>query len=111
MSDEIRKHVRGELRRARLGEQGGRACGVCGETTVAALRRASRELVEFHHLGGESNDPDLGLFLCLTHHTVCTELMRDLGVPLSRGSQRSLLERLVAVLDGLAVFFEMAGRL
>ena len=111
MSDELRKQVRGEVRRAKLGAHGVKACAVCGETTVAVLRRASRELVEFHHLAGEANDPDLGVFLCLTHHTMCTELMRDLGVPLTRAQQRSLLERLVAVLDGLAVFFEIAGRL
>jgi hypothetical protein len=111
MSDEIRNEIRAEVRRRRLGEQGVKACTLCGETTPAVLRRASRALVEFHHLAGEANDPDLGVFLCLTHHRLCTELMCDRGVPLDRAARRSLLERLASLLDGLAVFFEIAARL
>lgn len=108
--DEIRKQVRRETQSLRLGSTP-QPCAVCGENHPALLRRAARALVEFHHLGGEANDPDLGVFLCLTHHAWCTEAMRDAGVPLSRTEQRSLLERLEAVLLGLSVFFELTGRL
>jgi hypothetical protein len=109
VSDEIRKEVRREVKRLRLGP-GPRSCAVCGERDVIVLKRTSRRLVEFHHLAGEANDPDLGVFLCLTHHAVCTELMRS-GIPLGRAERRSLLERLVAVLRGLSIFFELAAKL
>jgi len=109
MSGDIRKEVRRELRKLRLGHDV-RACALCGEDGENLLKRASRRLVEFHHLAGEANDPDLGVFLCLTHHTWCTEQMR-LGIPLSRSERRSLLERLIAVLRGLSIFFELAAKL
>lgn len=108
--DDVRRQVRREVRQLRVGATP-RSCAVCGETKPALLRRASRPLVEFHHLGGEANDPDLGVFLCLTHHTWCTEAMRDSGVPLARAEGRSLLERLQAVLQGLSAFLELAARL
>jgi hypothetical protein len=109
-SDDVRRQVRREVRQLRLGGMP-RSCVVCGETHAALLRPASRPLVEFHHLGGEANDPDFGVFLCLTHHAWCTEAMRDSGVPLGRAEGRSLLERLQAVLRGLSVFLELACRL
>ena len=111
MSDEIRRQVRREIRRLRLGADRPTPCAVCGEADPDLLRRASRRLVEFHHLGGEANDPDLGVFLCLTHHGWCTIRMEDAGIPLSRGERRNLLERLEAVLRGLAIFFELAARM
>jgi len=108
--NEIRKEIRREVRRLRLGNDV-RACVLCGEVDHDLLRRASRRLIEFHHLAGEANDPELGVFLCLTHHAWCTEAMRDAGVPLAHAESRSLLERLVAVLQGLAIFFQLAATL
>ena len=110
MSDEIRAEVRREIRRLRLGNDV-RACVLCGEVDHDLLRRASRRLIEFHHLAGEANDPDFGVFLCLTHHAWCTEAMRDVGVPLARAESRSFPERLVTVLQGLAIFFQLAAKL
>jgi hypothetical protein len=111
MNEEIRKEVRREVRRLRLGTDRPVGCAVCGETGPALLKRASPQLVEYHHLAGEVNDSELGVFLCLTHHRWCTEVMRDRGIPLDRRQGRSLLERLEAVLRGLAVFFVLAARL
>jgi hypothetical protein len=108
VSDELRKEVRREVWRLRLGP-GVKECALCGEDDLTVLKRASRTLVEFHHLAGRANDADLGVFLCLTHHAKCTEAMR-LGVRLNRAERRSLLERLVAVLRGLAIFFELAAK-
>jgi hypothetical protein len=110
VSGEIRREVRREIRRLRLGADPPTPCAVCGETDEDLLRRASERLVEFHHLAGEANDPDLGVFLCLTHHRRCTIRMEDAGVLLRHGERRSLLERLEAVLRGLAIFFELAGQ-
>ena len=108
--NEIRKEIRREVRRLRLGN-GVTSCALCGEGDTNLLKRATRQLVEFHHLAGRANDPELGVFLCLTHHAWCTEAMRDAGVPLAHAESRSLLERLVAVLQGLAIFFQLAATL
>lgn len=108
MSDEIRREVRREVRRIRLGTDGRVSCALCGIDRLEVLRRASRHLVEFHHLAGDANDPDLGIFLCLTHHELCTELMRD-GIPLDHATPRVLLERLVGILRGHAIYFSLAG--
>ncbi len=110
MSDEIRRQVRREIARIRLGTDELVGCAICGETEPALLRRASRRLIEFHHLAGEANDPDLGVFLCLTHHRWCTIRMEEAGIPLGRDERRCLLERLEAVLRGLAIFFELAAK-
>ena len=110
MSGEIRREVRREIRRLRLGADQLTPCAVCGETDPDLLRRASQRLVEFHHLAGEANDPDLGVFLCLTHHRWCTIRMEDAGIPLRHGERRCLLERLEAVLRGLAIFFELTAQ-
>lgn len=98
----IGREVRDARRRRHLG--GDRSCAICAEMRPAVLRRASRRVVEFHHLGGSANDPDLGVFLCLTHHALLTEQMRDSGIPLEHMHQRTDLERLEAVLRGLALF-------
>jgi hypothetical protein len=110
VSDEIRRQVRREIARLRLGTDEPVGCALCGETEPAVLRRASRRLVEFHHLPGHANDPELGVFLCRTHHDLCTELMR-LGIPLSHVEERVSLERLEAVLRGQAIFFRLAAPL
>ena len=109
MSDELRREVQREVRRLRLGP-GVKACALCGESDLAGLKRASRGLIEFHHLAGEASDPDLGAFLCLTHHAWCTEAML-VGIRIDRAERRSLLERLEAVLRGEAVFFQLAAKI
>lgn len=75
------------------------ACVCCGETNKLVLER--------HHIAGASNDKVLTVVLCRTHHHLMTIGQLDLGVDLAwRKSGDTLLERLVAVLRGLAVFFE-----
>lgn len=106
--DEIRKQVRQEIRHLRLGTDAPVSCALCGESDTNVLKRATRRLVEFHHLAGVANDAELGVFLCLTHHGLCTELMRE-GIPLRHAERRILLERIGAVLHGLAIFFGLAS--
>jgi hypothetical protein len=108
MSGDIRREVRREISRIRLGSDEPVACALCGESEPAVLRRASRRLVEFHHLSGEANDGELGVFLCLTHHTLCSELMRQ-GIPLDHSTYRSPLERVEAVLRGQAIYFRIGA--
>lgn len=108
MSDEVRRQVRREIARLRLGTDQPVACAVCGETEDAELQRVSRRLVEFHHLAGAANDGELGVFLCLTHHARCTELMRQ-RIPLGHTERRCALERAEAALRGQAIYHQVAG--
>lgn len=107
-SDQLAAEVRRARRVRRLGSDHA-ACGICGETEPAVLNRASRRLIEFHHLAGWVNDVDLGVFLCLTHHALLTELMRA-GIPLERVTPRSDMERLAAVLRGTALYAELQAQ-
>ena len=100
--DQVAAEVRRSRRVRRLGSDHA-ACAICGETEPAVLDRVSRRLIEFHHLAGWVNDPELGVFLCLTHHGLLTELMRA-GIPLDRVTERSDMERLAAVLRGTALY-------
>lgn len=109
MSDEIRREVRREIRRIRLGTDSSVSCALCGITELEeVIKRPSRRLIEFHHLAGDANDGELGVFLCLTHHELCTELMRQ-GIPLDHRVHRSVLERVEAVLRGQAIFFRIGA--
>jgi hypothetical protein len=106
--DPIGDDVRGLRRQRQLGPDA--VCVICGETNPAVLLRVRRSLLEQHHLGGEANDPELTVIVCRNHHAVVTEAGRVSGIELGRGAERSSLERLEAVLRGLADFFEMLGR-
>jgi len=94
----VGREMRAEQRARLLGENA--ACVVCGERDTAGLKKASRSLVEFHHLAGRANDPELGIHLCLTHHAILTERMRDAGVHLGHDEERVFLERLRETLIG-----------
>jgi hypothetical protein len=83
------------LRRREFGVEP--ACVFCGKT----------EPIAFHHVAGAANDPDLEGPVCLNCHAVNHEEMRRLGVPLSRTPPRSLLEKIEALLRGLAAFFRL----
>src|SRR3954454_18504341 len=74
------------------------ACPVCGE-------RDPRRL-ELHEPGGRANDPDTRVVLCQLCHRVQTARQPELGVERSADPLRSLLERLVSVLRGLAAMFD-----
>ena len=83
-------------------------CVLCGESDreVLAERSVRRSVLEVHHVAGRSNDPDLTVVLCLNCHQQCSARMASRGIDLSAGPDRSVPERLVSVLRGLALFFE-----
>jgi hypothetical protein len=78
----------------------------CGEANPLSLSNANRSLLDEHHLAGEVNDRSLVVVVCRNCHAVLSETQRDSGVDLRRHDQRTSLERLEAVLRGLADFFE-----
>lgn len=103
--DPIANDVRKGVRERRLGPDA--ACALCGEKTPEELLRARRSLLERHHVGGEANDPRLTVLLCRNCHALLTEGMRDEAIALDRDTSRTVLERLEAVLRGLALFFAL----
>jgi hypothetical protein len=94
-----------DLRRANPARRiaAGSACVTCGEADPVVLK-SGRSVLEAHHLAGRANDPDMTADVCLNCHRKLTNAQRDCGVPLAADPQRSLLDRLVAWLRGLAVF-------
>lgn len=89
----------------------GAACVQCGETNPL--------LLEVHHVAGIANAPDESVVLCLNHHRLQSADQRAVGVDLDSRHDRTLLDRAVAWLRGLALLFsdlssscrEMADRL
>lgn len=87
------------------------ACAICGETDPL--------LLEVHHVAGFANDPGMVAVLCLNHHRAQSADQRAAGIDLDSDHNRTLLERAVAWLRGLALLFaaltvacrEMADRL
>jgi hypothetical protein len=69
--------------------------------------RVGRSLLERHHLAGAANDPLLIVTVCRNCHARLSEANRNSGIELRRDPERVSLERLVAVLLGLADFFEL----
>jgi hypothetical protein len=103
--DPIGEDARRARRERRLGPEA--ACVICGETDPAVLLRVGRSLLDQHHLGGKVNDPELTVVVCRNHHAVLTEAGRVSGIELDRRAERSSLERLEAVLRGLADLFAL----
>jgi hypothetical protein len=83
---------------------------ICGETNPPALLRVRRSLLDPHHLGGQVNDPELTVVVCRNHHALLTEAARVSGIELDHRAERGSLERLQAVLRGLADFFELLAQ-
>ena len=89
----------------------GASCAECGEMNPL--------LLEVHHIAGFANDPDKVVVLCLNHHRLQSANQRGAGIDLDARHQRSVLDRVVAWLRGLGLFFaaldvacrEMADRL
>lgn len=103
--DPIGRDVR-KLRRARrLGD--GAVCVLCGKESPEALMRVGRSLLEAHHLGGAVNDDMLVVVVCRNCHAELTEAQHDSCIELRRDRDRVPLQRLEAVLRGLADFFEL----
>lgn len=104
--------IRGDVQRSR-GKRGlspDAACTFCGESNPAVLRVVKAGVLQRHHPGGRFNDPDLDVVLCLNHHHLNTLGQGSAGVELRRDPERSMPERLEAVLRGLAVYFELLAR-
>jgi hypothetical protein len=88
------------------------ACVYCGEQNLEALRLVKASLLQGHHPGGKANDPELVAALCLNCHEIEKLRQPGMGVELHRDPDRSMPEKLVSVLRGLALFCELlAGRL
>ena len=77
----------------------GAACVICGETDPL--------LLEVHHIAGAANDPGSTVVLCLNHHRQQSADQGAAGVDLDSRRTRTLLERIVSWLRGLALFFAM----
>jgi hypothetical protein len=94
-----------DLRRARSARRiaAGSVCVTCGEADPVVLK-SGRSVLEAHHLAGRANDPGTTADVCLNCHRKLTNAQRDAGVPLAADPDRTVLERLVAWLRGLAVF-------
>ena len=90
-------------------------CLTCGIRAPEVLVRFWGDLVEFHHVAGYRNDPELGVMLCLNCHAIATEAQRRAGVELGRQPQPCPLSRLISWLAGVGEFLrslaESAARL
>jgi hypothetical protein len=108
MSPRERSPIGNDARRAvRERRVAGQACAVCGEVDPETLVAIGRTLLEFHHVAGEANDPDVGLWLCRNCHAISSARQRDVGVDLRRDERRHVLERLEAALRSIASFLEL----
>jgi hypothetical protein len=99
----IQNDARRKTREAQLGVNA--HCCFCGETDIAVLRRGARSLLEVHHVVGKANDPEATVVFCFNCHRKQTERMHANGTSLS--APPTFLHRLVAILLGLAAFFQM----
>jgi hypothetical protein len=66
--------------------------------------------LENHHVGGEANDPDLTIVLCLNHHRIATERQRRCGVELCH-QPKNVLEMIHNADKGRASFALLEGGL
>jgi hypothetical protein len=73
------------------------ACVVCGETDPV--------LLELHHIAGRPNDEELVVVLCLNHHRQQSVRQRASGVDLDFRHDRTVPERAISLLRGLALMF------
>lgn len=86
----------------------GAACHLCGESDPEVLIKVGRTLLDFHHIAGEANDPDLGGFLCPTCHRKRQIELANAGIVLTR-RPRNLLEVIAAVLTGVGQTLKAVG--
>jgi hypothetical protein len=95
--DPIGNDLRRERRRREL--PSGAACPHCGEDDPLKL--------EFDEPGGRANDPEGPVIVCSHCHRPRSAAQAGYGVELKADPDRSLLERMINVLRGLALMFEM----
>ncbi len=106
--DPIRSEARERRQRGRLGEHP--VCVLCGEREIPALRAVRASLLEGHHIAGKTNDPDATVILCRNDHARITAAQFKAGVRLDAEDERSMPEKLMEVLRGLALLFEALAR-
>jgi hypothetical protein len=87
--------LRKEQRNRRLGSDA--ACSICGVNDQVVLQR--------HEIPGRYVDRTMRSLFCANHHLLLHEALRDAGVDISRASNRTVPERIEAVLQALAAFF------
>jgi hypothetical protein len=87
----------------------GSVCVICGRGEPAGLREAKRSLLEQHHLAGRENDGKLTVVLCLYCHRLQTVRQQTVGIALDPDADRTAVERVIALLRGLALFFQSLG--
>ncbi|MGI8557666.1 MAG: hypothetical protein ACR2ND_05070 [Solirubrobacteraceae bacterium] len=76
-------------------------------------------MLEVHHIAGHANEPDKTVVLCLNHHRTQSADQKAVGIDLEADHDRTCIDRIVAWLRGLGLFFsglakscaEMADRL
>jgi hypothetical protein len=90
---------RASRRVAKLGPNA--ACAICGERNVIAL------VLHGHHVGLEGNDPIAICVLCLNHHAIAQERLRQIGVVEWEAPADNFIGRQVAMLRSEADFLEL----
>lgn len=86
-------------------------CVLCLERDPEVLGlRPDPSVLEVHHIAGAANDPQLTVVLCLNCHQRMSARMPAYGVELDRSQKRSTAEKVVSLLRGLAVFFELLAK-
>ncbi len=80
------------------------ACVLCGENNAAVLDK-----VQGHHVANRINNPELTVVLCANCHRIQTESLATAGVPNRYPSPPTPLDRLSAVLAGIAAFLQNVG--
>lgn len=105
--DPIGNDARERRKSALLGREP--ACLVCGESDRDKLIPVGRSIIEQHHVAGIANDRRLTVPLCRNHHAELTAGQVRAGMELEHEPARTMPERLVQVLHGLALLFETVG--
>ncbi len=112
----VDEHVRREIRKARrtrwLGD--GDSCVSCGTDREEALRRVDLDKLDLlrklpvvgdEHLVGRHNDLGMTARFCRNCQAVYTERQRDFEVNLTKDTDRDPIDKLEALLRGLAATF------
>lgn len=100
--DPVRTAARYQKRVDRLGADA--ECILCGENDAVVLDK-----VQGHHVANRVNDPGLTVVLCANCHRTQTETLAAAGVPTRYAEPPTPLERLSAVLAGIAAFLLSVG--
>jgi hypothetical protein len=84
---------------AKLGPKA--ACAICGQRNLIAL------VLHGHHVGLEANDSTAVCVLCLNHHAIAQERLRQIGVLEWEAPADNFIERQAAMLHSEADFLRL----